>query len=391
MQKAFFITEMKRWQKITQIQIEAIMEKVIAIEQTESDRDPNEVPKEYHVVIATIEGATEMILVEIEIGMTTDMIQDTMIEKNIEEMKIEIIIGNPIDREIVVDQGTVVNGDALIVVEIVAIHANTTDIVENEIEVLIKEGDSPLHQDIMIAMIAKIMGIEDTHLMKGKFLRFTCIWCRLTCIWCRFRYPSHNLFSREYRNDRNRHDHSGHNSGRSGPPPDSRYDQSHSQRPAPDRRSQDDPRWPNHAVNSRDTRWAQGSSHGMHHDGQNGRSHHDGRNHHEAQMDQTGYSPIPNNNRKFQEPPVYNPSPSNPPHPHQNNDISHGHGVGPGARRRQSEHTVHPHESSTIPQRTGAQPKPPSKQAIDQKRSAHFNQVQILRRLKMRKETVWSI
>ena len=158
------------------------MEKVIAIEQTEIDRDPKEVPKEYHVVIATIEGATEMILVEIEIGMTTDMIQDTMIEKNIEEMKIEIIIGNPIDREIVVDQGTVVNGDALIVVEIVAIHANTTDIVENEIEVLIKEGDSPLHQDIMIAMIAKIMGIEDTHLMKGKFLRFT---------WYRFRYPSH--------------------------------------------------------------------------------------------------------------------------------------------------------------------------------------------------------
>ena len=129
----------------------------------------------------------------------------------------------------------------------------------------------------------------------------------------------------------------------------------------------------------------------LHHDGQNGRSHHDGRNHHEAQIDQTGYSPIPNNNRKFQEPPVYNPSPSNPPHPHQNNDISHGHGVGPGARRRQSEHTVHPHESSTIPQRTGAQPKPPSKQAIDQKRSAHFSQLQILRRLKMRKETVWSI
>lgn len=193
------------------------------------------------------------------------------------------------------------------------------------------------------------------------------------------RHPSYE--GREYRNDRNRHDHGGHNSGRSCPPNDSHYDQSHSQRPVSDRRSQDDPRWPNHAVNSRDTRWGQGgTSHGMHHDGQNGR------NHHAAQMDQTGYSPIPNNNRKYQEPPVYNPSPSNPPHPHQNNDILHGHGVGSGARRKQTEHTVHPHESSTIPQRTGAQPKPPSKQVIDQKRSQHFNQVAILRRLKMRKK-----
>lgn len=198
----------------------------------------------------------------------------------------------------------------------------------------------------------------------------------------------YSLFSREYRNDRNRHDHGVQNSGRSGPQPDSRYDHSHSHRPAPDRRSQDDPRWPNHAVNSRDSRWSQSSSHGMHHDSQNGRSHHDGRNHHEAQMDQTGYSPIPNNNRKFQEPPVYNPSPSNPPHPHQNNDIPHGHGAGAGARRRQSEHTVHPHESSTIPQRTGAQPKPPSKQAIEIRRQHHFNQTAILKRLKMRKGRV---
>ena len=170
MQEAFFITEMKKWQKVTQIQIEAIMEKVIAIEQIESDRDPKEVPKEYHVVIVTIEGATEMILVEIEIDMTTDMIQGTMIEKNIEEMKSEIIIGNLIDpHEIVVDHGTVVNGEDLIEVEIVVIHANTMDTVENEIEVLIKEGDSPLHQDIMITMNEKIMVIGDTPLMKGEF------------------------------------------------------------------------------------------------------------------------------------------------------------------------------------------------------------------------------
>ena len=170
MQEAFFITEMKKWQKVTPIQIEAIMEKVIAIEQTESDKDPTEVPKEYHVVIATIEGATEMILVE-EIDMTTDMIQGTMIEKNIEEMKIEITIGNPIGpHEIVVDQGTVVNGDDLIVVEIAVIHANTMDTVANEIVVLIKEEDSPLRQDIMIAMIEKIMEIEDIHLTKGELL-----------------------------------------------------------------------------------------------------------------------------------------------------------------------------------------------------------------------------
>ena len=174
MQEAFFITEMKKWQKVTQIQIEAIMEKVIAIEQIESDRDPKEVPKEYHVVIVTIEGATEMILVEIEIDMTTDMIQGTMIEKNIEEMKIEITIGNPIDpHEIVVDQGTVVNGDDLIVVEIAVIHANTMDTVANEIVVLIKEEDSPLRQDIMIAMIEKTMEIEDIHLTKGEFMHFT--------------------------------------------------------------------------------------------------------------------------------------------------------------------------------------------------------------------------
>ena len=174
MQEAFFITEMKKWQKVTQIQIEAIMEKVIAIEQIESDRDPKEVPKEYHVVIVTIEGATEMILVEIEIDMTTDMIQGTMIEKNIEEMKIENTIGNPIDpHEIVVDQGTVVNGDDLIVVEIAVIHANTMDTVANEIVVLIKEEDSPLRQDIMIAMIEKIMEIEDIHLTKGEFIHFT--------------------------------------------------------------------------------------------------------------------------------------------------------------------------------------------------------------------------
>ena len=174
MQEAFFITEMKKWQKVTQIQIEAIMEKVIAIEQIESDRDPKEVPKEYHVVIVTIEGATEMILVEIEIDMTTDMIQGTMIEKNIEEMKIEITIGNPIDpHEIVVDQGTVVNGDDLIVVEIAVIHANTMDTVANEIVVLIKEEDSPLRQDIMIAMIEKTMEIEDIHLTKGEFIHFT--------------------------------------------------------------------------------------------------------------------------------------------------------------------------------------------------------------------------
>ena len=146
------------------------MEKVIAIEQTESDKDPKEVLKEDHVVIATIEGATEMILVEIEIGMTMDMIQDTMIEKNTEEMKNEIIIGNLIDpHEIVVDHATVVNEDDLIEVEIAVIHANTMDTVENEIEVLIKEGDSPLHQDIMKAMNEKIMVIEDTPLMKGEF------------------------------------------------------------------------------------------------------------------------------------------------------------------------------------------------------------------------------
>lgn len=170
MQEAFFITGMKKWQKATQIQIEGIMEKVIAIEQTESDKDPKEAPKEDHVVIATIEGATEMILVEIEIGMTMDMIQDTMIEKNIEEMKSEIIIGNLIDpHEIVVDHATVVNEDDLIEVEIAVIHANTMDTVENEIEVLIKEGDSPLHQDIMKAMNEKIMVIEDTPLMKGEF------------------------------------------------------------------------------------------------------------------------------------------------------------------------------------------------------------------------------
>ena len=174
MQEAFFITEMKKWQKVTQIQIEAIMEKVIAIEQIESDRDPKEVPKEYHVVIVTIEGATEMILVEIEIDMTTDMIQGTMIEKNIEEMKIENTIENPIDpHEIVVDQGTVVNGDDLIVVEIAVIHANTMDTVVNEIVVLIKEEDSPLRQDIMIAMIEKTMEIEDIHLTKGEFIHFT--------------------------------------------------------------------------------------------------------------------------------------------------------------------------------------------------------------------------
>ena len=173
MQEAFFITGMKKWQKATQIQIEGIMEKVIAIEQIESDKDPTEVPKEYHVVIATIEGATEMILVE-EIDMTTDMIQGTMIEKNIEEMKIEITIGNPIGpHEIVVDQGTVVNGDDLIVVEIAVIHANTMDTVANEIVVLIKEEDSPLRQDIMIAMIEKIMEIEDIHLTKGEFIHFT--------------------------------------------------------------------------------------------------------------------------------------------------------------------------------------------------------------------------
>lgn len=150
------------------------MEKVIAIEQIESDRDPKEVPKEYHVVIVTIEGATEMILVEIEIDMTTDMIQGTMIEKNIEEMKIENTIENPIDpHEIVVDQGTVVNGDDLIVVEIAVIHANTMDTVVNEIVVLIKEEDSPLRQDIMIAMIEKTMEIEDIHLTKGEFIHFT--------------------------------------------------------------------------------------------------------------------------------------------------------------------------------------------------------------------------
>ena len=119
------------------------------------------------MVIAMIEDATEMITVEIEIGMTTDMIQDTMIEKNLEEMKTGIIIGIPTDHlGIVADHGTVVNGDVQIVSEMAVIHANIIDTVENEIVVLIKEGDI-LHQDIMMALIEKITEIEDTHLMKG--------------------------------------------------------------------------------------------------------------------------------------------------------------------------------------------------------------------------------
>ena len=124
------------------------------------------------MVIAMIEGATETIQVEIEIGMMMDMIQDTTIEKNLGDTKIEIMVGNPTDHlEIAaIEIVTVARGDDLIAVEMaLVIHVNTMDTVENEIVVLIKDEDN-LRQDITIVMTEKIMVIEDTHLTKGKLL-----------------------------------------------------------------------------------------------------------------------------------------------------------------------------------------------------------------------------
>ena len=136
-----------------------------------NDSEQKEVLKEYHGVIAMIEGATEMILIEIEIGMTMDMIQGTTIEKNPEGTMIGITIGNPIDLQgiAVIEIVTVAREDDLIVVEMAVIHANTMATVVNEIVVLIKEEDYLLHQDIMIAMIEKIMATEGIRLMKGEF------------------------------------------------------------------------------------------------------------------------------------------------------------------------------------------------------------------------------